>query len=42
MKNKILKKIVGLFGYKIISKYNLEYYDFSKIKIEGKIRKYND
>ncbi|TLP79210.1 hypothetical protein [Maribacter sp. ACAM166] len=29
-------------GNLLISKYNLEYYDFSKIKIEGKIRKYND
>jgi hypothetical protein len=29
-------------GNILISKYNLEYYDFSKIKIEGKIRKYND
>ncbi len=29
-------------GNLLISKYNLEYYDFSKIKIDGKIRKYND
>ncbi len=29
-------------GNLLISKYNLQYYDFSKIKIEGKIRKYND
>jgi hypothetical protein len=29
-------------GVLLISKYNLEYYNFSKIKIEGKIRKYND
>lgn len=29
-------------GNLLISKYNLEYYDFSKIKIEGKVRKYND
>jgi hypothetical protein len=33
-------KYVG--GNLLISKYNLEHYDFAKIKIEGKIRKYND
>lgn len=37
-----LGKLEYIGGNLLISAYNNNYYDFSKIKIEGKIRRYND